>query len=461
MNLLLNCDSYKNSHFLQYPENCKYINSYIEARSGDGYQDVVFFGLQAFLKEYLSKPFTANDIAEAEEVSAMHGVPFNKEGWEYILQEYNGFLPLEIQALPEGSVVPRGMPLVQVINTDPNVAWLTSWIETALLRSVWYPTNVATITKSLKNIISKYLNMTCDAGDAGIGFFLNDFSSRGVSSFESSGIAGLGHLVNFQGTDNLPAIMAARKYYDCKMAGYSIPATEHSSTTIYGQEHEVDAFDNMITKFGNGQLLACVTDSYDHVNAVTNLIGGKLKDKILAMNATFVVRPDSGTPKDIVLQTVQILWDCFGGTINKKGFKVLNPKVRVIQGDGINHNSVVDILQNLVDNGFSVENIVLGCGGYLGHNHTRDDMRFAMKASAGGFDVNGTIEWQDIQKNPKTDPSKKSKAGRQIVYIENGTYKCSTVEQYNGNANLLKPVWRNGKLLVDQTLDEIRTKSNS
>ncbi|HBF09437.1 MAG TPA: nicotinate phosphoribosyltransferase, partial [Gammaproteobacteria bacterium] len=226
-NIILNTDSYKASHYKQYPHGAEYISSYIESRGGI-YSKTTFFGLQMFIKQYLTKPITLSDIDEAEIIFTAHGLPFNREGWVYILEEHNGLLPLEIEAVPEGTEIPIGNVLVQVINTDPKCAWLTSYIETALLRAIWYPTTVATVSKACKTIIQKYLTETAD-DLTGLAFKLHDFGARGASSEETVAIGGLAHLVNFMGTDSMSAIVAARRFYNADMAGFSIPAAEHST----------------------------------------------------------------------------------------------------------------------------------------------------------------------------------------------------------------------------------------
>jgi len=236
-NIILNTDSYKSSHFLQYPPGTEGITSYIESRQdfhnleGMRYQGAVFFGLQMFIMEYLAEPFTQEDINEAEDVFKAHGVPFNKEGWQYILARHNGRLPIKIEALPEGTIVPTRVPMVQVTNTDHSVPWLTSYMETAILRSIWYPTTVATQSREIKRIISLYLAKTT-ASNLGIGFMLHDFGARGVSSNESAGIGGLAHLINFKGTDTVEALRYGRKYYGENMAAFlslrlNIPLLHH------------------------------------------------------------------------------------------------------------------------------------------------------------------------------------------------------------------------------------------
>ena len=226
-NILLNVDSYKASHFLQYPPNTEYITSYIESR-GSRWNKTLFFGLQMFLKEYLSVPFSKDMLLQAKSFWEEHGEPFNYDGFEYILNKYDGFLPLKIEAIDEGTVLETGNVLVQVENTDPKCPWLTSWIETSLLRAVWYPTTVATKSWMCKKIILDYLNETSDDPESEINFKLHDFGFRGASSYETAAIGGCAHLVNFMGTDTTAGVFAAKKYYAADMCGYSIPASEHS-----------------------------------------------------------------------------------------------------------------------------------------------------------------------------------------------------------------------------------------
>lgn len=232
-NLLLNTDSYKPSHWLQYPPNTEYVFSYIESRGGD-YNETVFFGLQGFIKDYLLKPITQQDINYANSFYSDHVGPniFNKEGWEYILKRYGGYLPLKIRAVPEGLVVPTLNVLVNIENTDPKCYWLTSYVETAILRAVWYGTTVATQSWHIKQDIKKMMEKTCDNLD-GLPFKLHDFGARGVSSHESAAIGGAAHLINFLGSDTMAGAIYANTRYQGfgKMFAYSVPAAEHSSIT--------------------------------------------------------------------------------------------------------------------------------------------------------------------------------------------------------------------------------------
>lgn len=455
--IILNTDSYKASHFKQYPIGAEQVSSYIEARCGQELSPyTVFAGAQLFFKTALSKPIRAEDIAEAGEVFSSHGLPFNEPGWRHILNAHGGFLPLDFQALPEGTAAPRGTALMQVTNTDPKTPWLTSYIETALLRAIWYPTTVATVSWRARSIIKRFLDDTSDDADGQIAFKLHDFGARGVSSLESAGIGGLAHLMNFKGTDNVEALLVARRFYNCPMAGFSIPAAEHSTITAWGRDREAQAYANMLDQFGQGAMVAVVSDSYDLNHAVSNLWGGTLKDTVLGMKATLVVRPDSGVPQQVVLETVRRLMDAFGYAQNAKGYAVLNPKVRVIQGDGVNLTSIAEILQILKDNKISAENVAFGMGGGLLQQINRDSLRFAMKANA--IKIDG--QWQDVSKDPVTDPDKRSKAGRLGVAHEDGVWQTLRVEEIaaQGKQDQLQSVWRDGRLLRDESLDDIRAR---
>lgn len=455
--LILNTDSYKASHFLQYPEGTEEVSSYIESRGGT-FPNSVFFGLQMFLKGELSRPITAADIDEAEEVWTAHGLPFNREGWQYILNQHGGYLPLEIQAVPEGTVLPVKNALVQVRNTDPMVPWLTSYMETALLRAVWYPTTVATQSWAIKQIIKEYLQKTGADVEAEIGFKLHDFGARGASSKESAAIGGTAHLVNFLGTDTIQATVYARRFYGESMAGFSIPASEHSTITAWGKDREVDAFKNMLDQFGGkGPLLACVSDSYDIYKATAEYWGTLLKDQVEHSGSTLVVRPDSGDPTKVPVEVVEILGEKFGYTINRLGYRVLPPYVRVIQGDGVNKQSITAILENLKQKGWSAENIAFGMGGALLQGVTRDTMKFAMKASA--IKVNGL--WKDVYKQPVTDPGKDSKKGRLALVRDFRTWRTiptNKLERFGQDQ--LRTVWKDGRLLISDSFKDIRARAN-
>lgn len=450
-NIILNTDSYKYSQYSQYPSGTEGVFSYIESRGGE-YVETEFFGLQMFIKEYLTNPIKMEDVVIAEEIVKAHGEPFYRGGWEYIIKKHGGFLPVRIKSVPEGMVIPTKSVLVTIENTDPNCYWLTSFLETALLRAIWYPTTVATNSYTSKKLILNYLIRNGDPN--GIDFKLHDFGARGVSSLESAGIGGLSHLVNFKGTDTITSLLYARKYYNENIAGFSIPAMEHSTVTSWGKEHEVDSYRNMLKLYGNpGAILACVSDSYDIYKACENW-GTVLKEDVINSGATVVIRPDSGNPVEVVNKCASILDKHFGSTINSKGYKVLN-NVRIIQGDGINYDTIDRILHVLETNKFSADNVAFGQGGGLLQHINRDTCKFAMKCSS--INVGGT--WRDVFKDPITDPGKTSKKGRlQLIVTENGEYQ--TVPERPWNQDILQTVYENGQLLVDYTLEDIRINAN-
>jgi nicotinamide phosphoribosyltransferase len=456
-NLILNTDSYKVSMFKQYPAGTTGVYSYIESRGGR-YDRTVFFGLQAFIKEYLLEPISQGDIDIADEILTAHGEPFNRAGWQYILDKHRGYLPVVIRAVPEGTVVPVKNVLATIENTDPECFWLTTWLETALLRAVWYGTTVATQSWTIKQVILDYLERTGDPTT--IDFKLHDFGARGVSSLESAGIGGAAHLVNFMGTDTITGILFAREYYNAGIAGFSIPAAEHSTITSWGRDGEVDAYRNMLNQFAKpGSILAVVSDSYDVYNAAEKLWGEALRQQVVDSGATVVIRPDSGDPVEVNRRLVEILGEKFGYTVNAKGFKVLN-NVRLIQGDGINELTVRSILGAFMAMGWSADNIAFGMGGALLQAVDRDTQRFAMKCSAA--EVNG--KWIDVVKDPVTDSGKKSKAGR-ITLWTNGTgeYVSSVDEPKQwadkGWTKALVPVFWDGKLEKEYSFEEVRANA--
>lgn len=455
-NLILNTDSYKFSHYLQYPPETRAISSYVEARGHSDHPEVLFFGLQMFLKDYLSKPVTMADVDEAEGIVTAHGLPFNREGWTHIVNKHGGYLPLLIEALPEGTMVRRGVPMAQVVNTDPACYWLTSYIETAFLRAIWYPSTVASNSRKVKQIIQPILEKTCDDPAAVLPFRLHDFGARGTTSLEQAGIGGAAHLVNFMGTDTVSAVLYARRFYGAEMAGFSIPASEHSTMTSWGQERETEAYANMIDKFGGKGLYAVVSDSYDINNAVAEIWGKQLKDKVQAAGGTLVVRPDSGDPVETPVQVVRQLAYAFGTHLNAKGYKVLDNSVRVIQGDGISPADIGLILGRLEAFGFSAENIAFGMGAGLLQRVNRDTYSFAMKANA-RQDMAGN--WHDVYKRPAAMNLKASKAGRQAVVEGYSGLEGARTDQLAGRQNLLQPVWRDGQLLTDWTFEQVRARA--
>jgi nicotinamide phosphoribosyltransferase len=466
-NPILNTDSYKASHFLQYPPGVDAMFSYVESRGGR-FDRTVFFGLQMLLKEYLCRPITQPMIDQAQTFFEGHGEPFNAAGWQYILDRYDGYLPVRIRALPEGSVVPTHHVLMTVECDDPQVFWLTSYLETMLLR-IWYPITVATQSWHLRRLLAEYLEKTSD-DPSQLAFKLHDFGARGVSSAESAAIGGAAHLVSFMGSDTVLGVMAANHFYHAEMAAYSVPAAEHSTITAWGRDREADAYRNMLTRFGRpGTIVSVVSDSYD-LFAALDLWGSELKQAVIDSGATLVVRPDSGDPRTIVLQCLRALEASFGARVNSKGYRVLH-HVRLLQGDGINAQSIAAILGDLDAAGYALDNMVFGMGGALLQQVNRDTQRFAMKCSAVRIARDGGAPvWQGVAKDPATDSGKRSKAGRLTLlrHATRGEYETVTLpmsdewrqEVERGTwEDALVPVFDTGRLLVDDSFERVRARA--
>jgi nicotinamide phosphoribosyltransferase len=428
-NPILLSDSYKVSHWKQYPPKTQKLFSYFESRGGM-FKETVFFGLQYVLKEYLiGQIITPSAIAEAEGYCREH-LPqgtFNYEGWDHIRRDHGGCLPLSIHAQPEGTVLPTRTPLISVENTCPKCFWVTNYFETLLVQT-WYACTVATLSREIKKMLRGYRKAT--GSEEGLDFGLHDFGFRGASSVETAAIGGAAHLVNFLGSDTMVALKLAREYYNARpVPGFSVPAAEHSTITSWGRENEWAAYKNMLEQYPTGPV-AVVSDSYDIYNACENLWGGVLKDIVMKRFGFVVVRPDSGDPVTVVNKVLDILGARFGYTVNDKGYKVLDPHVRVIQGDGVNHASIDGILHTMQINKWAAENLTFGMGGALLQKVDRDTQKMAFKASH----IIGEDFDRDVYKDPITDPGKKSKRG----YVDAGP-----------------EVFRNGRLLIDHDFREV------
>ncbi|KWW97309.1 Nicotinamide phosphoribosyltransferase [Carbonactinospora thermoautotrophica] len=452
-NLILNVDNYKHCHYPLYPPGTEYVSSYIESRGG-AFPVTMFVGLQAFIREYLMRPITLEDIDEAEFVVREQGMHFNRENWLGILNDYDGFLPVEIEAVPEGTVLPTRNVLVQVINTDPKYYWVTSFFETALLRAVWYPTTIGTVSWLCKQVIKEALARTSDHPEL-VRSILHDYGARGVSSQESAALGGLAHLVNFSQSDTVPGILAAKKYYNAGHVSNSGPNSEHAGFCAWGRDGEADAMRNMLRTYRDNGVALLLTDTYDHENAVKNIIGRELRDEIRNFPGLVGIRPDSGDVVQVTADTVEWLMDSFGYETNSKGFKVLPPFIRVVQGDGVTFESLPKIYIELERRGLAADNALFGMGGGLLQHWNRDTMNFGQKASA--VRVNG--EWRAIAKSPTGADFKASKAGRLALKYENGTYTTVPRDSIPPEENQLVPVFRNGKLLKKWDFTELIERS--
>jgi nicotinamide phosphoribosyltransferase len=467
-NIILATDSYKLNHWNQYPKDTEGVYSYFESRKGATFPYTVFFGLQYLLKRYMvGQAVTRDDLDEARRLATQHfGNPalFNENGWERIVSEHGGRLPLRIKAVAEGTAVPTGNVLMTVENTDPECFWLTNAME-SMLTHVWYSSTVATLSNYTVNMIANHLRNT--AHDLGaLPFMLHDFGYRGATGHEAAGIGGAAHLVNSMGTDTLPALQIAQRYYGASLEnlGFSVPATEHSVMTSKGRGGESEVIDQLLDEYPSG-ILSVVADSYD-VYRFVHQVGTTFKDRIMARDGVFVVRPDSttpdhNTPEELTLWIIEKLWHDFGGSANGKGYRILDPHVRVLWGDGIDPTGIDKILRVLEFHSFSAENMVFGMGGGLLQKINRDTQRFAFKASA----IKRDGEWHDVYKEP-LDTTKTSKKGRlQLCRRESGeyvTYRENQTQPFDIRRDcLLKTVFEDGKLIRDYSFDEVRKNAAS
>lgn len=448
-NILLDTDSYKASHWLGYPKGLTEMYSYLESRGGK-YKELVFFGLQPILLR-LAQGITAADVKEAHEFYSDHGEPFNYEGAMYIVNKLDGKLPVEIKAVKEGTIVPTRNVMMTIRNTDPNVPWLTSYLETALLRA-WYPITVATRIKLMKDKIRPFYERTADTLDL-LPVALLDFSARGVTCYEQAQIGGSAYLANFLGSDNVPAVRYVNKLYHSKMSGFSVPATEHSIMCSYGKENELESFRNLIdTMMKPGGTLSVVSDTWDIFSAAEKW--GTLADRIKAKNGTLVVRPDSGDIKRVLPRVLDSLAKSFGTTTNSKGYMVLD-NVKVLWGDGIDENTCTLPFEIAEFNGYSADSVLTGSGGGLMQvDINRDTAKFAIKGS------NVIIDWNSvpISKDPVTDTGKRSKEGKLHLYDSpNAGWITSTVAS-EGLDDQLETVFLNGEVTRIEIIDVIRQR---
>ncbi len=452
-NFILMSDSYKYGHYLFYPDNTTTVYSYGEARENATYDKTVMFLMQYLVKKYfVGKVVTQKHIDEAKKVIDNHLGPnvFNEEGWQYILDKYDGKLPLEIRAIDEGTAVPKGNALFDIVNTDPKCYWLTSFCET-LLMNIWLGCSVATLTMETRKVLLSYLDRTSDDPNAVIDFMFHNFGARSAAGPQAAGITSAAHGLGFMGTDSVIGLPLIKDFYlEQKPNLYSVAASEHSVASAAGRDGEFEVVEKALKVFPTG-ILSYVIDTYDWKNFV-DVMGTKYKDKISERDGKFVFRPDSGSHTVVTLSIIQMLDKYFGSTVNSKGYKVLNPKVGVLWGDGINLKGIREILDVLEEAGYSAENLIVGQGGVLTHSGvSRDLQSFAIKSSYQVADGIG----KNIFKDP-IDGGKKSKKGRLAVIKEGGVFK--TLEEVEGvvEGDLLKPVFRNGRLLKEVSYSAVK-----
>lgn len=464
--IITSVDSYKVSHWSQYPTGSEEALFYIESRGGK-FDQVVTAGCNR-LAQILSRPVTMENVDFANRLYKMHfgREIFNYKGWKEIAEL--GYIPLEFRAIPEGTPVAVKNP-VATFHAGKNALWLAGHVETLAIRGVWFPSTVATLSRECKKVLKKYLKKTSDlegeAFDMVLRTRLHDFGARGTSSAESAGIGGLAHLYNFLGTDTVEAlIMAISLFEDCQKAfddgemaaGISIPAREHSTTVSYGKENEDLAYKNSIEIFGEG-MYACVYDSWDFKAAVRRI--AEYKDSILSKGGTLVVRPDSGDMVDNIMYALEELGRIFGYTVNSKGYKVLHPAVRIIQGDEIHGPETINRVLNWMEsNRWASENIAFGMGGGLLQEVTCDTQKYAMKMCA--IKINGV--WTGVYKCPKGAEWKKSKKGLLMTITDGVNFKTiDTLEQKvpEGWKDAMITYYVNGKITARDTLEEIRNRA--
>lgn len=490
LNTMLLCDFYKISHRNQYPKGTEYVYSVWTPRSNKHAPEidkVVSVGFQGFVKEYLIDFFNEEFFNKPKDevigeysrvIKNCLGVqnPFTQH-----IEELHdlGYLPIKIDALREGTLVPFRVPMLTIENTDSRFFWLTNYLETLASTTLWKPATTASIARKYKQLLDKFAIETTGS-NAGTEFQGHDFSMRGMSGLEDAARSGIGHLVSgFVGTDTIPAIMYAEQYYNAnienELVGCSVNATEHSVMCAGGKEDERETYRRLIEDIYPTGILSIVSDTWDLWNTLEVIIPS-LKESILARDGgpdsmdKVVIRPDSGDPADILCGDVnsddprarkgviELLWETFGGETNDLGYKVLNPSIGAIYGDAITLARCEDICQRLKKKGFASTNVVFGIGSYTYQFITRDTLGFAMKATSVTLDGVET----PIFKDPITDNGiKKSALGRvQVFKYSNGVIgyedKSTQATTLNKSENLLEPLFLNGKLLRDQSLNSIR-----
>jgi nicotinamide phosphoribosyltransferase len=461
-------DFYKADHRSQYPRGTREVYSNFTARKSriDGVDKVVFFGLQYVIKEYLISQFNDNFFGrDVDEVCDEYkqlmeeslGIVFDVQ---HVRDLHNlGYLPLEIKALSEGSVVPLQVPLMTIKNTIPEFYWLTNYFETLISCEVWKPGNSATMAHEFRKVFDAYAKLTGGNADF-VDFQGHDFSFRGMSGVADACVSGAAHLLSFKGTDTVPAIKFLKHYYNATgFVGGSVPATEHS---VMCADDEFETVKRLLTVTYPTGILSVVADSYDFWRFVTEFLPS-IKDIIMNRNGKLVIRPDSGTPHKIICGDknaeseperkglVRCLDEIFGSNRNDAGYIEVDGHVGAIYGDSIDLKEQKLILQGLVDQHYCSSNVVLGIGSYTYQFATRDTFGYVCKAT--NIDING--ESKAIFKSPKTGSWKKSHKGLMRVDEDFSVIQNATKEQEAGG--MLIPVYRNGKLLIDQDFDVIRS----
>lgn len=494
MNPFLATDGYKTGHHLMYPKGTGLVYSNFTPRSNkyapSGCDHVVVFGIQMVVRQI--EEMFSNDFFGKNKHKVCSEI--KKEYSLYLNQDYDvshiealwdlGYLPIRIKALPEGTLCPIGVPVLTIYNTKPEFYWLTNFLETLISNLLWKPMISATIAHKYKGNLLRWARKTNPAAiDVGfVDFQGHDFSMRGMDSIDATISSGLGHASSFLGSDSLPVIHGARKYYDEEsfVVG-SVNATEHSVMCAGSKDGEIDTFIRLLNDFPEG-ILSVVSDTWDLWKVITEYLSNPaIKQRVLARKADglnkLVIRPDSGNPVDIVCGTfqphhadyknreepeekgvIELLWDEYGGTTNDQGYRVLDPRIGAIYGDSITVDRAEEICRRLEAKGFASTNVVLGIGSFTYQYNTRDTFGFAMKATY--CEVNG--EGREIFKDPVTDDgTKKSAKGLLKVAKKDGVIILQDqVDWADEKTGCLQVVFENGNFHNEITLTEIREKLN-
>ena len=480
MNPLGLTDGYKVDHRRQYPNSTTLVYSNWTPRNSriENINEVVFFGLQYFLKKYVIDDFEKYFFSQPkEEVVKKYSrrinnyLGSNSVGSEHISELHDlGYIPMVFKALPEGVAVPLRVPMFTMYNTIDKFFWLTNYFETLLSTTVWMPCNSATLAREYRKILDKYATETTSTPEF-VNWQGHDFSMRGMAGLEAATISGAGHLLSFTGTDTIPSIDFLEEYYcadsDNELVGGSVAATEHSVMSMGTDSGEFETFKRLITEVYPAGVVSIVSDTWDLWRVLTDFLP-RLKNEVIARDGKVVVRPDSGDPVKIICGNpdslniaeqkgvVELLWELFGGITNDKGFKELDSHIGAIYGDSITLERAKAICENLKFKGFASTNVVLGIGSYTYQHNTRDTFGFAMKATYGEVEGKG----REIYKDPVTDDgTKKSARGLMKVVKENGEYKLlDRVSWEDEKEGELIEVFKNGTLLVNHSLKDIRER---
>jgi nicotinamide phosphoribosyltransferase len=477
---MLMADFYKLSHREQYPEGTEIVYSTWTPRASriKGVESVVVFGAQGFVEEYLVSFFNEHFFALPIETIVAnyqriikHTLGISHPATQHIEDLHAlGYLPLEIKSLPEGTVAPIRVPSLTIRNTDAKFFWLTNYLETLMSLVLWKPSTSATIANQYRRLLESYAIKTVGNIEF-VPFQGHDFSMRGMDSVESAFRSGAGHLLSFVGTDTVPAICYLEEHYGAnvekELIGTSIPATEHSVMCAYGDDRE--SFKRLITEIYPSGYISIVSDTWDLWEVLTDILP-KLKNEVLARDGKVVIRPDSGDPVKIICGdptshdisaqkgVIELLWEIFGGTVSKQGYKVLDSHIGCIYGDSISLERCEAICSGLMKKGFASTNMVFGIGSYTYQYNTRDTFGYALKSTL--CVING--EEKHIFKNPKTDDgTKRSQKGRVRVIDGDIIRYEDELNLSDSQTDMMQTIFINGQTKNKQTLAEIRARIRS